>query len=278
MKKIIYLLLVVVAFVGLSACSKERTYAHDGDYTVFEYVSNQGRPEITFVTVTIKNDKIEKFDIDCLEGTKTETDGVQTSAAWKEKSKKELGDSYGMKDYSGIEKEWYEQIAAIEAHLLANGTDSITTNESGLITNVSGATISDASYSKLAAQAVENAKVGKVQAFECLGSGEITWASATVDGNGKLSDVVIDAVQFNLKTDPAKWNFNSSKRTLGDNYGMKDYSGIAKEWYEQADFLASEFEKNADLTVTDGKFVMSGASISDNGITTVLNALKSSVK
>ncbi|MFV0497677.1 MAG: hypothetical protein ACK5L0_05875 [Candidatus Fimivivens sp.] len=40
-------------------------------------------------------------------------------------TKKELGDAYGMKDASGIQKEWYEQIAALEDWMRGKTVDDV---------------------------------------------------------------------------------------------------------------------------------------------------------
>lgn len=41
------------------------------------------------------------------------------------KTKKELGDAYGMKQVSGIKKEWYEQIAALEDWMRGKTVDDV---------------------------------------------------------------------------------------------------------------------------------------------------------
>ncbi|MDF3004166.1 MAG: hypothetical protein K0S22_638 [Oscillospiraceae bacterium] len=41
------------------------------------------------------------------------------------KTKKELGDAYGMKQASGIKKEWYEQIAALEAWMRGKKVEDV---------------------------------------------------------------------------------------------------------------------------------------------------------
>ena len=69
--------------------------------------------------------------------------------------------------------------------------------------------------------------------------------AVTVDSNGKVVGAYIDQAQ-------TKVNFNAqgvlttdvsilqkTKVELGDNYGMKQASGIGKEWYEQAAALGS---------------------------------------
>lgn len=60
-------------------------------------------------------------------------------------SKKDLGDKYGWKSASAIEKEWYEQVEFLENYILENGVDSIKMNDQGQAENEdlkSGCTIS----------------------------------------------------------------------------------------------------------------------------------------
>lgn len=75
--------------------------------------------------------------------------------------------------------------------------------------------------------------------------------------NGKITDVQLDVVQD-----------GQSKKALGDDYGMKAYSSIGKEWYEQVEFLENYIEKNDvnDIQLdADGKAtnedVLSGCTI-----------------
>ena len=79
---------------------------------------------------------------------------------------------------------------------------------------------------------------GKAQA-------DATIAAVTVDGNGKITQCIIDIAQTEIGVS-AQGTITSdlnaeypSKRELGDNYGMKKASAIGKEWYEQADAFAA---------------------------------------
>ena len=73
---------------------------------------------------------------------------------------------------------------------------------------------------------------------------DATVAAVTVDGEGKITQCIIDIAQTRIGVS-AEGKITSdldaeypSKRELGDDYGMKKASAIGKEWYEQADAFA----------------------------------------
>ena len=74
---------------------------------------------------------------------------AQDTFEWAPKSKQELGLDYGMKDASPISKEWYEQADAIAAYVFENGADSIQVDDTGHISNITGATVRNSGYSQV---------------------------------------------------------------------------------------------------------------------------------
>jgi hypothetical protein len=263
-KKVLVVLIAVFAVFALTACKKERTYKADGVYYAFSAGLNDGKPQVTTVSVTIKDDKIESFYIDCVQSTLTDA-GYTFNA----KSKKELGYAYRMhgqwnlseEDYiqylrDNNKKEWFEQAELLEAYFKANGT-TLTTNSEGKITNVTGVTIKDGDYSKLAAEAVQNAKDGKVirvlqYAEEKNGAitNNVVWVEGTLNEQGKLVDIVIDTLQGKIANETFAWN-EKSKQELGYAYRMHGQRNLSEadyieylrqnnkyEWFEQADMLA----------------------------------------
>lgn len=137
------LLVLVIAFAALFAAScGERTYKADGVYTAFstELQSNK-KPQVTLVSVTIEDDKITDFFIDCYQ---SDFNADTKKYAFKN-PKKTLGYKYGMHNpkvagvptydlttEAGIEAykaylaqnnklEWFEQANKITAFVLANG-------------------------------------------------------------------------------------------------------------------------------------------------------------
>lgn len=184
------------------------------------------------------------------------------------KSKKELGYDYGMQKASGIGREWHEQAEAIEAYVVgktAKEIAGIAVDEAGRTTDVdliSGATIKLTSYQKTIIKAIRNAEEIGTEAGDELGLAVVTnmskskdattdadgqcqaysvYMAVTTDKDGRITGSILDSSQGTVK-------FNTSgvitsdldgvvktKRELGDAYGMKNASGIGKEWYQQAD-------------------------------------------
>ena len=281
MKKILsFLFLLVVAF-SLVACRDKggddnggstpaaRTYVADGKYTAFAANDNDGAVQLTWVTVTIKDDKIESFYIDELQ-TK--------NGAWNAKTKKELKFDYNMaaygsdKDGDGEVKEWFEQAAIIEAQFMTSL--DLTTDADGYITGLSGATIKDHDYSKLAKQAVANAKAGIVTDFVANMYGDavnLVMVSGKVNAEGKIVEVKLDELQ----TKEGAWNAKT-KQELGYDYNMKAYGsdkdgdGVVLEWFEQANAITAAWLAGTDITDIS---VVSDVTMTDNGYTTVLAKL-----
>ena len=183
------------------------------------------------------------------------------------KTKKELGDDYGMKAASGIGKEWFEQAEALEQYVIGKTADEVAGREIEEITETAeaektaGVTIKIGSYQEAVVEAVNNAQELGTQEGDKLGLGIITnmnkskdadgdkegqcqaystYAAVTIDGDGKITAAVIDSTQGTVKFDAAGKITSDltagvkTKKQLGDDYGMKAASGIGKEWFEQA--------------------------------------------
>ncbi|AUD65128.1 hypothetical protein BK011_05330 [Tenericutes bacterium MZ-XQ] len=281
MKKVFLLLILAVATFTLFGC-KSSEYKVDGEFLAYEVGIHRNAPMVTMVSVTIEDGEIVAFNIDARQGSATQTEGADTedtaddkwSYTWNEKTKKELGDDYGMVERGGAIAEWYEQAALIEAYMLENGVDSIEVDADTVITNVTGVTIKDGGYTKLAADAVALAKEGKFQAVYCS-SDDLVIATMMVDEKGVASDLVLDVLQGRPDGATFAWR-DQTKQELGADYGMKDASDIGKEWFEQADAIAAYvFENGADsIETTDGYISnITGASVRDSGYTQVFELL-----
>lgn len=183
------------------------------------------------------------------------------------KTKRELGDAYGMKAASGIGKEWYEQAAAMEEYVIGKTVEEVKgiavdedtkTTEADL---AAGVTIKIGSYIEAIEAAAGNAAVLGTQAGDKLGIGVVTnmekskdataekdgqcqaystYIVTTVGTDGKITASIIDSTQGTVTFD-ATGTITSdltagvkTKKELGDAYGMKAASGIGKEWFEQA--------------------------------------------
>lgn len=121
----------------------------------------------TYVAVTTSSDgKITSAIIDSTQGTvKFDGEGKITSDLDSGvKTKRQLGDDYGMKPASGIGKEWYEQAAVMEDYLVGKNSSEVTgiaVDDDGKATDpdlVAGVTISIDGYQTAALKAIENAK------------------------------------------------------------------------------------------------------------------------
>lgn len=185
-------------------------------------------------------------------------------------SKTELKDDYGMKVASGIGKEWYEQVDALEAYAVGKTVEelavAITDKDADLL---SGATFDLTGFSKAITSAksyaveVEGAtKVGlglQTNSKRSKSGGEkpstlfeITIAGVATDDNGVVKANVIDMAiaqtDFELDGTIKNTEFEvGTKLEIKDAYGMKAASPIGKEWNEQAIALSEFFNgKNAE--------------------------------
>ncbi len=250
MKKIALLLIALFASLALYGCNNSE-FKVDGEFTAYEVSVHGNAPMVTTVTVTVEDGKIIAYDIDARQGTRTQTEGADTTEdttddvyefAWNSQTKKGLGFNYKMHyntyvaslDDAGTasldgyqawltaneKKDWFQQAELIEAYWLENGVDSVTTDEDTVIDNVSGVTIKDGGYIALAADAVELAKLGKFQAILCSGT-DLYSASMIVDEDGEISQLKLDTLQKQKGTaaDVFAWN-TQTKQQLGFNYKM----------------------------------------------------------
>ncbi len=244
MKKMLVLLLGVVAVFSLAACSSSE-YAVDGDFTAFAYSTHDGGPAIDMVTVTVKDGKISSYNVDARQGKVNQTAGADTAddasddafvAVWNEKTKKELKFDYGMVAYSKATKEWFEQAEMLEAYWLENGIDPVTFDKEGHTDEVAGVTITVNNYFDLAAEAVANAKAGKFQEVLCVDgehAPEYYVASMTVSAKGEVSALSVDVRQSKMNGNAMVWN-EQTKLELGDKYGMVANSAATLEWDAQS--------------------------------------------
>jgi hypothetical protein len=187
-------------------------------------------------------------------------------------SKNILGDAYGMKVASGIEKEWNEQAAFLADYVVGKTVediDGIALDVEGAPTDeelTAGVTIHIAPYLDVIKAAVANAtdlgakegdmlglgtvtNIGQSADFSAEGDGVAvlysTYALASKDADGMITSAIIDASQAKVTFDAAGMltvdvaAMFPTKNELGDDYGMKVASSIEKEWYEQAAAFAA---------------------------------------
>lgn len=95
----------------------------------------------------------------------------------------------------------------------------------------------------------------KTEDKDALAQFDTTCATVVLDKDGKIVAADLDTAQTKVSVADGKLlNLDSvnlsTKKELKENYAMKDYSGIGKEWYEQA---AAYAEKMIGKTVEDVK-------------------------
>jgi len=199
------------------------------------------------------------------------------------KTKKELGADYGMKVASEIEKEWDEQIAALEewmigktvAEVKALGlTEDDAPDDPDLATSV---TITVTAYIAALEKAYNNAvavepgavslglghnvSIGRSNGYSMVNDTEIlpmaqvdvNIAAAVFGADGQIAGLLIDAAQTRVNFDldgmvtSDRAGTYLTKKELGDDYGMKVASPIGREWHEQiADLEAWMIGKTVD--------------------------------
>lgn len=188
------------------------------------------------------------------------------------KTKKELGDDYGMKARSKIGKEWFEQAKALEDYVVgktADEVEGIAVSDTSVPTDKdlsASVTVKIADYQKAIVAACKDAKDLGSAAGDKLGLGIETtmedsidatadadgfchaysnYAAVTTNANGEITASIIDSTQSKILFDTKgviKTDLEGTKvltkRELGDDYGMKARSNIGKEWFEQTKALS----------------------------------------
>ena len=231
--------------------------------------STQGAAKQTATIAAVILDdsgKVVKCVIDVADTKLDVTDGnVTTGNTYL--TKNELGNDYGMKTYSGIGKEWFEQADAFADFCVGKTADQIEkieVGDNGKATDadlLSGCTMGVSDIKAAVIKAVNDKSAKKYSSAETADLSlavivdDSASAPATAEAEGKASmtvnlcaaavvdskvaGAVIDIAQpsfaFNTAGEITKTDFSKTKRELGDDYGMKTYSGVGKEWYEQAD-------------------------------------------
>lgn len=223
--------------------------------------------DISIIAVTVSDSGvIESCEIDAVQGKiSLNAEGQLTSQVAEILTKNELGEDYGMKQYSPIGKEWNEQVAAVAEYAVGKTVEELKTgaiDETGVVKDAdlaSSATIylgafisgiedavNNAEYlgaakgDQLVLTAVSNGAGSSFATAETEGSASVTSNIVALTMKGDvITSCIIDSVQSKASfgTDGAfTGEVNGavlSKNQLGENYGLKAYSGVGKEWNEQ---------------------------------------------
>ncbi len=236
---------------------------------------------ISLIAVTVNDSGvIDSCIIDAVQGTvSVNAEGAVTSQNDEIQSKNELGEAYGMKAYSPIGKEWNEQVAAIAAYAegktveeLKNGAideygvvkdvdlaSSATIYLGGFVSGIEDA-VNQAQYlgaskgDELILTSISNGAASTAATEESDGTASVTSnIIAMTQKDEVITSCIIDSVQIaaafdgnGIFTEDAAGEV-LSKNQLGENYGLKMFSPIGKEWNEQvAAFCAYVTGKTAE--------------------------------
>lgn len=276
MKKLLVLVVVgLLALTGLTGCAAPKTYKFGtGSSTTVSgraaTADAAGRVQVTSVYAAVLLDdagKIVYVDIDAAQNQGTFDAMGAIVAAEAAPTKTEKAGDYGMKGNSAIGKEWFEQMAALEAYMVGKTIEEIKaipveekdashkavpTGED-LKTSVS---ITIEGYVAAVEAAVKNAvevkgvaKVGVGSVTSVSGRAatadaagriqtNVTFMGVAMDKDGKVLVSLLDVAQnqgtFDAMGAVVAANAAPTKKEKGADYGMKGSSAIGKEWFEQA--------------------------------------------
>lgn len=240
MKKLFKACLAVAMAASLVACGGEKAapIAKAGLGVVSTWKDGQVNSTIVALGLDAAG-KIAYIDLDVAQSTPDDAEKAKTE------TKEELTTRYGMKDFSPIGKEWFEQAEAFEAWCLEKTPAEVAAMETmdfhggkapktGTDLAASCTIVIDdflAAVAKAAANAVEvNAETVKLGRTMANSAGQVD------------TDLVMVALDKDGKVIKAKWDVAQIKATVtdtkserGTKYEMKAFSPIGKEWYEQAE-------------------------------------------
>jgi hypothetical protein len=297
MKKVL-VMLVVFSLLALSLAGCAGTSSKGGavkmglgintsiaksrDYSVKDGKETLAQAQVDTVIVAASFDKDGKV-------VTVHIDSAQTRVAYdkdmkvtadktaKPQTKKERKDDYGMKKVSNIEKEWYEQIEALENWMVGKTIEEIKNMKVKKVDDAhpsvpdideltSSVTITIQDYVAALEKAYNNAievkgvtklglghtgSIAKSRDYS-VKDGKETLAQAQVDTiisatgfdkDGKVVAALIDSAQTRIaydkdgKVTSDKAAKPQTKKERKDDYGMKKVSNIEKEWYEQIEAL-----------------------------------------
>ncbi len=283
MKKLFVLVVVgLLALTGLTGCAAPKTYKFGtGSYTSVSgraaTADAAGRVQVTTTYAAVLLDdagKIVYVDIDSAQNQGTFDTMGAVVAADAAPTKKEKGADYGMKGASAIGKEWFEQMAALEAYFIGKTVEEVLATEvdaefvpvaEDLKASVSVgidpylAAVEAAAKNAVEVEGVAKVGVGSVASVSgraAVAAAEATATTAAVeaaagriqtnvtfmgvamDKDGKVLVSMLDVAQnqgtFDAMGAVVKADAAPTKKEKGNDYGMKGASAIGKEWFEQA--------------------------------------------
>ena len=257
MKKLISLLLLVcIVTVALYSCSeKEREYTLSVGTVLSEELSASSLSVTSAAVVCDTDGKIVLCRLDCAE-LEARAENGKVKAYTAEKTKQELRDEYGMKKNGNALAEWYVQAQNFEKHVIGKTLAEVSNIKSGDAELSGSCTIDVSDFVKAIGKAMNSDKKVSFTGTDKLSAGLAIAASVADSGgnaefitdiaavvvlDGKTVAAVADAAEakMNLKDGKGEsFEYSGTKLELGDGYGMKEYGGAEREWYEQAQSYA----------------------------------------
>ncbi|WP_041138401.1 hypothetical protein [Beduini massiliensis] len=263
-KKVMAVAASAAMVMTLTACgggsSSKYTKVGFGMVTSVSEKGEYNQVNTTMATVGLDSKgKIQYVDLDVAQQNTNNADETRT--------KMEKKEDYGMKKFSGIEKELYEQVEFLEGKLIGMTAEDVKNievydkdDEHKSVPKegsdiASGCTISIADFQAAIQKAFDNmaeVKADKIGAGEVIsvdatkGQVNTTVAQVALDSKGAIVWSNLDVAQTSNASDVR------SKMEKKEDYGMKKFSGIEKELYEQVNFLV---EKLKGMTAADVKAI-----------------------
>jgi major membrane immunogen (membrane-anchored lipoprotein) len=208
------------------------------------------------VTLTVENEKI--VDVNW--------NGTNVRGGDDKKTTSESG-AYGMVAYGNAQSEWDVQAKAVEQYLLDNQTTEVAyTDDEGHTDAITGVSIHVTEFFGLVDEALVNGPVAKGDYTDGYYYAELAEDDKgfTYLGQFQVVNGTIVGVNFNSKGKTEDGE-DTSKKELGDAYGMVAYGGAQAEWFAQAATIEAFVMDTQDLTLeldADGKTdAVAGASI-----------------
>ncbi len=305
MKRIFALLLAVLMIFSLVACGGDEgaeyklgmgvVVSMDSSADKTQDKDAVARVDATFATVVLDAEgKIVTAKIDCasteakvVDGKFVDLDKVNLL------TKNEQKDTYGMKAYSGIGKEWYEQASAYADKMVGKTLDDvkkIALNDKGApadadLSAVCTMAVSDFNAAIVAAcedaqaktfKTAEEFKLGLDVATDLSKSTDYdadketnatakfssTFAATVVDAEGKVISALLDEIDPEIVIDNdgkvTDKKFTNTKRHLKEDYGMLAYAeNCVGEWYVQGkaltDYIVGKTANEIKAIKTEGE-------------------------
>ena len=268
--------------------------------------TDKNRLKVTVAAVVLEKDgRIADCRLDELDFTLTLQDGVAKPATTTDLTTKgDKGDSYipGMQD-TGTDKvsttSWEDQAEAfcdfVEGKMVGEVTGLATTD--GKSDKITGCDLILTDFIQAVDRAAMAAKAHDIGADDDLNVAVVTapspdsnpesprytmeLAAVTLDDRDRITGCMTDSLQVKLSITDGVFTTLSgpveSKRQAGDGYGMKEASGIKREWYEQADAFDTFVRGKTAAQLTDTKLDGDGKTDAIAGCTISVSGMVESV-